>query len=253
MPRRSSVCRSTAASLGRSARRRESDDVPLAKLGHDPRRPAAPDHLAEGRHPLSRPGVCGPYLVGRDGERAHGRPVGIQVLHQAPEPGVDLSVHLRHGAGGEHGGQVGEERLEAQTLGEGAPDPPAQGAVHEEGGDQRALEEEQYGGSDDQPPVSLPGGRLLEQDDASGRKAPLVEPPVMELAPVHHDHGGADVRRVRPLTREDAERQPGARPPVGLEAHHAGRPHFRCPRRGPGARRRGHERRELFARSRHGC
>ncbi len=206
--------------VGEVPEARESDDVPLAELGHDPRRRVAPDHPAEGRHALSGPGVRGPDLVGRGGERSHGGPVGPQILDQAPETGLDLSVHLRHGAGGEHGGQVGEERLEAQALGDAALDAPAQSTVHEECRDQRALQQEQRGGSHDQPPVALPHGRLLEQDDASGRKAPDVEPPVMELTPVHHHRGGVDVGRVRPLPREDAERQPGARPPVGLEAHH---------------------------------
>ena len=220
VPRRSRVCRSTAASSGRSPRRRESDDVPLAELGHDPRRRVAPDHLAEGRHALSGPGVCGPDLVGRGGERSHGGPVGAQILDQAPETGLDLPVHLRYGAGGEHGGQVGEERLEAQALGDGALDAPAQSTVHEECRDQRALQQS----SAATPRISH---RWRSHTDGSWNRttlpegsAPDVEPPAMELTPVHHHRGGADVGRVRPLPREDTERQPGARPSVRLEAHH---------------------------------
>ena len=155
------------------------------------------------------------------GERSHGGPVGAQILDQAPETGLDLSVHLRHGAGGEHGGQVGEERLEAQALGERALDAPAQRPVHEEGRDQRALQQEQRGGAQDRatggaPTRTAPGtGRRFR----TGRRR-SSSPQRWSCAPVDHRHGGVRVGRVRPLAREDAERQPGARPAVGLEAHH---------------------------------
>ena len=103
-----------------------------------------------------------PGLVGTILQRPDGGPVHPEVLDDAPEPGLDLPVYLRGGAGRQHCREVREEGLEPQTLGEAPLGATALGTLHQQDADEPALDEEQADRRDDVPPVELPQGRLMK-------------------------------------------------------------------------------------------
>src|SRR4030095_4594164 len=159
---------------------READDMTLSDLGEDPWRLALLDNRWGSRNAFADPRMRESRLAGTISHPPDGGPLPHHVLDDAPEPGLDVPVYLRGGAGRQHCREIRKEGLEPQALGEAPLGAATRDPLHQQHPDQPALDDQQADRPDDVPPVELPQGRLMKSHDASRGQAPTIDPPATE-------------------------------------------------------------------------
>ena len=129
--------------------RRQMEDLSLANPGAEPGELFFLDDRHDGRNARPGPGMRDPSLAGPIIQRPQDRSIRAEVLDDAAKARLDLTVDLLGGTRGKGGGEVREESLEAEPVGEASLGAATLGALHEEEPDEQTLEDHQACRPDD--------------------------------------------------------------------------------------------------------
>src|SRR4026209_282593 len=148
------------------------------------------------------------------------RPVRLQIIDDATEAGGKLPIDLGNRTGRKRLRDVREEGLEPQSLPEVVLRAAALRALHQQGRDQPALEEDQSRRRDHVPAVPLPYRWLLESNDTSRGQKTTVDAPPRQLPVVENGDRRAGGGRRRPPPSDHPPRQSRSDPARRLEVQH---------------------------------